>query len=619
MRRIIWATCFALLAGLPTAIAVPASGWVSFSPPGSLQGNLTGTADGPAFLAAYATSGPVNASARLEGTALQLSLIESRREYVFAGDDQICVPPCTVAEEGRTLVPLGRGRAAVEFRAPLENLTLIFGSQEPLAVKFGAAQIHAPLLDAQLSSVRANSSSLEPFRPSRIGWPNNFQVKANGTNHHVRPTDFESSYRGPFFFLISGGTVRITNETGTHEVRTGSRWERAPDDPSGASQNRVRIHHTTLIGSGTGSAHLAYSGPYAHILSPRFSVAQVSSMSIPLATLRLQANDATYRYDNRSYLDLEGLFDAAFGDASSARDSKITARIEGDVARIQENRIAAKEFREASVAVPVATGLGLLVVVYFVVSWFRRGTTYAAGKFLLVKWITWPPLAARLTQDTVLDHPARRQLLDLLQTRTPYTRLSQLRREAAHALGIPAFTVYYHLRKLHAAHLINVVQRGRTGAIFVAPNHQLVVSHATKVALALLQTRVGRAVADALVTHEGATQKQLIETVQATLRQGNHPEGRISSVAVHKWIRKFESFDATLAPRTWSKPAGTGDELASPRGPIRLVERKRRGRRVHYWPTRALKEALERLRSHAPAAASSWGPDPVPGFETTGD
>lgn len=398
--------------------------------------------------------------------------------------------------------------------------------------------------------------------------------------------------------LLYGGVFLLEANGLFDEVRTGKSLNQTETvtDPNGWfgrwawDQVALEINARTIdarLSGGGGSAWSLLAGHVEGALTGSLFIGQVVG--------------SVQTGGNKSAVDSQTLeIDGQYGFSASVEQGTTWVwDIGGKAAFIAVDgaRVVGEQPGGAPSLVLTASAVGLAAALYLAFSVLRRGAAYVAVKSALPGWATAVVGSARLAAADALRNLKRNEIFELLVQEYPYVRLKDLLGIAAQRLRMSRLGVYYHLRHLSRAGLLEILvpQRGRS--VFVAPNDGFSRNPGAKAAMMLTADPVGRLVAEALVTVRPAVQADVIRFVQKRIRSGTGTcHTSISRPAVLKWIRKFEGF-AYSASSSRPGPSQSGAKAKSV-----LIERRTHGRGVTYSPSAVLREIV---------AARANGPDAV--------
>ena len=187
------------------------------------------------------------------------------------------------------------------------------------------------------------------------------------------------------------------------------------------------------------------------------------------------------------------------------------------VASLVEGR--ATHVRVGDVTTQATAGTGAPAVVATVT---LAGLVLAAGAWLARGALL--PFYSRLAPSRILAHPNRAQIHDLLQA-TPGLTTSDLSRST----GLARVVVQHHIRMLEAHRLVARREDGRARRFFVpeaAPGRDEMLIEAA------LRDDSRRRVAETLLAHQGATQRQLADLTGLSQRLVSYHLGRLESAGL---------------------------------------------------------------------------------------
>jgi predicted transcriptional regulator len=393
-------------------------------------------------------------------------------------------------------------------------------------------------------------------------------LEVQGPFHHYSVPVAALSSTGEFRIWISHAIVEIRNGTETRRLDLSAHVERHFDVP-GVGPLHARYNATMFEGRFRGQLDLSLAG-LGHLLAPSLELHDVTHLGAPLSNATVHGTPPEFVTRRESRLDVFGRFDLALldanhhegGDASS--DQRLWGRLDGRIDNLLIDRHARVVMGGALPTMVAGTFFVALAVAVFVV--LRRTMASVLAWSAGASWPSVIVASSKIAPQHVLDHPTRRHLLTLLETRYAMTRVGTFVVEAAQTLGMGRFNVQYHLRMMHRAKVIELVRMPGNTSLYVAPNHGFMSDERTRMLAALLNHEIGRAVAEALATSPGASQAAIIR--DALARLGPRAPTRM---AVHKWVRRFDQQN--------------------------LVRREQRGHRVLYHPSPFLHEFVHALKS----------------------
>lgn len=555
--------------------AVPADGTFEFQPPASMEGADSGlafTLSEKAYLAGYGDRHRANGTVSLATPSADLTVVERTVTRYVLPDGTIVDPPGGDEERDESRYALGNATVTIADWQPYH--AIVVGIESGITAQTSSATLRQAVTAPVLVSQGPSGRTPQPYGNSSY-WPNAIDYAPPGSYYEVQAAFMDARGDGDTFVYAMGSTIRLTNETGDHEIWTGSTFDSRENLVGEGAV--VRYRTTAAIIEGGGNVSFNYSSPALFAYAEAMDIREVSNVSLPLATGNLQTDAGSLQFRDRPHVDLDGDMALHFPPLSPSEGGRLTVRVGGDVVAVSQNRLTTTAF-EVDPLTAVAGGFGLLVLVAAILSFARKGIVLAWAHFLHYKWLVVTAFFTRIREEDALGHPVRRRIMNLVDGSLAMADMATLKEAVASDLDVSKKSVQRHAQRLHKLRLVQLFFDGTR--VHVGRNRGASGDVTAQAGATIMQHATGRAVAMGVVDSPGLTQTNLIDALAAPLD--------VSPSTIKYWLTKLCGFRVEIphVERAQSRRGATTEPAKTVE--VQLVTRRRDGRFTRYYPTPVL-------------------------------